>query len=242
MGKKRIESAELEYPNRIKELRNKEGLTQEGFINKLNDEEKISITNRTLSDLENGKKTLSPNYAIPIAKIFNVSLDWLYALDEKIGGSIIEKIERIIEISPSEFDDRSIPTDNPDYVEGYVISIDRDYLYYLHLQKHFESGKMNFGSRSKKCSLNQTGRKSREFIVNEELSQLVDKSCDMFKKACYDKIFNKEPDPKKKHMGKLIALYEPEKSEYYHDDVFNTVSFLKNYIENNKTKEEENEE
>ena len=66
------------YTNRIKILREKEKLTQEEFIKKMN----YGLSNTLLSGIENGKKPLSLKLALEIAQIFDVSLDWLYELKD----------------------------------------------------------------------------------------------------------------------------------------------------------------
>lgn len=65
-----------DYIIRIKEARNKKGLTQTELANK------VGIKQQTLSGYENGKMNPPTDVTRRIAKICDVSLDWLCELDE----------------------------------------------------------------------------------------------------------------------------------------------------------------
>ncbi|MDR1754262.1 MAG: helix-turn-helix transcriptional regulator [Eubacterium sp.] len=98
-------SNKAEYTERVKLLRERENLTQDEFLQKMNSE--ISLT--WLSELENKKKPLSLKTALQIAKIFNVSLDWLYELkDDEIdeANKTILALQKILKISKGEFEIR----------------------------------------------------------------------------------------------------------------------------------------
>ena len=63
-------------PERLKELRQKENMTQKEFS------EKISCTMASLSAYENGSKVPPTNTLINIASAFDCSIDWLLGLKE----------------------------------------------------------------------------------------------------------------------------------------------------------------
>lgn len=62
---------------RLLELRKMLGLTQEQFA------DQVGISKNTVSNVENSKNPLSIETAFIIAKKFNVSLDWLYRLNDE---------------------------------------------------------------------------------------------------------------------------------------------------------------
>lgn len=65
---------------RVKELREFEKLTQEQFA------ESIEVSSQTISDIECKRVSLSSDIALRIARVYDVSLDWLfYQSDEKIS-------------------------------------------------------------------------------------------------------------------------------------------------------------
>ena len=68
-----------EFYSRIKRLRQNTGLSQKEFA------EKIGVAAATLSAYENGVKWPSLQTAKKIAEIFNVSIDWLCGLTDKMN-------------------------------------------------------------------------------------------------------------------------------------------------------------
>lgn len=62
------------FSNRLKQLREDLGITQEELAKRLN------LTQSTIAYYENGRKTPTLENAIIIAKIFNISLDYLVGL------------------------------------------------------------------------------------------------------------------------------------------------------------------
>lgn len=63
--------------NRIKKLRKKNKLTQSQIAEKLN------IPQRTYSHYENGTRTIPLEFIINIAKIYNVTSDYILELSDK---------------------------------------------------------------------------------------------------------------------------------------------------------------
>ena len=89
---------------RIKFLREKEGLNQKEFAKKMN------ISRSTASMYESGKNTPPDDIKIAMAKYFNVSLDYLMGLtsdptpSRKITtdfASILEEMDFVLENTPS---------------------------------------------------------------------------------------------------------------------------------------------
>lgn len=77
------------FKDRIKELRQKNGWSQQELASK------TGIDQSIVAGYESGKKTASPDNLIDIAKLFGVSLDYLLGMsDEKIiydsNGQVIE--------------------------------------------------------------------------------------------------------------------------------------------------------
>lgn len=92
---KRGKSSNSANTSRIKELREKLGLTQQEFADQLNRDFQM------ISHIERGTKGLYLPLAIEISKQFNVSLDWLYGLsdDTKDNASdIIDKLKNVFDI------------------------------------------------------------------------------------------------------------------------------------------------
>ena len=60
------------FPQRLKQLRQKKGLTQQKLA------EILGIKRNTYSDWENGKTEPSFENLVKLADLFEVSLDWLF--------------------------------------------------------------------------------------------------------------------------------------------------------------------
>lgn len=69
---------------RLKELRDKLGLTQEEFS------EKFKISKTAISNIENGKNPLRIEIALEIAKKYPMSLDWFYMRTEDDSTSFLD--------------------------------------------------------------------------------------------------------------------------------------------------------
>lgn len=63
--------------NRIRELREKEGLKKNRIVTQEELASKLNMPRNTLGRLERGEQALSPEQAMAITKYFNVSSDWL---------------------------------------------------------------------------------------------------------------------------------------------------------------------
>ena len=94
----------VDISNRIKFLREKEGLNQKEFAKKMN------ISRSTASMYESGKNTPPDDIKIAMAKYFNVSLDYLMGLTNDPTPSkqmtddfanILEEIDFVLENTPS---------------------------------------------------------------------------------------------------------------------------------------------
>lgn len=89
------ENGDYGYTNRIAMIREKENLTQSQFA------EKVGISIPLVSDIERKNKRLSIRNAIEISNIFNVSLDWLYELNDDTrdpAGIIIDNLKSVFDI------------------------------------------------------------------------------------------------------------------------------------------------
>ena len=68
---------------RLKELRNKLGVTQEEFANS------IGISKTAISNIENGKNLMSIEVALAVAEKYPMSLDWFYKrTDNESSGNL----------------------------------------------------------------------------------------------------------------------------------------------------------
>lgn len=67
----------LIMPNRIKELRAKNRMLQDTLARK------VGVSQQTISKIENGKTVPYVDVMMDIAKVFNVSLDYLLCLTEE---------------------------------------------------------------------------------------------------------------------------------------------------------------
>ena len=82
----------MEFCDNIKKIRDNNGLTQAQFASKL------GLSTPTVAAWENGSKKPSFDVLIQIAKIFNVSLDWLCGINKlpklhffKLGTQTVHK-------------------------------------------------------------------------------------------------------------------------------------------------------
>jgi putative transcriptional regulator len=64
---------------RIKELRDKHGLTQEALADKVN------VTRQTILFLEKGKYNPSLRLAYKIARVFNVTIEDIFSFEDETG-------------------------------------------------------------------------------------------------------------------------------------------------------------
>lgn len=71
--------------NKIKELRESHGWTQFQLAKKLN------VSRGAVSQYEIGVRTISDDLKVELAKLFNVSIDFLFGLEEKFTGLNIVK-------------------------------------------------------------------------------------------------------------------------------------------------------
>lgn len=88
--------------SRVKELRNKLGLTQAAFAERLNRDSQM------ISHIERGTKPLYLPFAIEICKEFNVSLDWLYELSDEKSDPASNVIVNLQNILNFDFEKRTI--------------------------------------------------------------------------------------------------------------------------------------
>lgn len=96
----------LGFTSRTKTLREKEGLTQSQFA------EKISVSAVLISDIERKKKKLTLQNAVEIHKVFNVSLDWLYELTEDTRDTASNIIDNMSNAFKIDFKERTILIDD----------------------------------------------------------------------------------------------------------------------------------
>lgn len=64
------------FPERLKQLRQKKGLTQQEIA------ELLGVKRNTYSDWENGKTEPNFETLLKLADLFEVSLDWLFGRDK----------------------------------------------------------------------------------------------------------------------------------------------------------------
>lgn len=64
------------FPERLKQLRQKKGLTQQEIA------ELLGVKRNTYSDWENGKTEPNFEMVLKLADLFEVSLDWLFGRDK----------------------------------------------------------------------------------------------------------------------------------------------------------------
>ena len=64
------------FPERLKQLRQKKGLTQQEIA------ELLGVKRNTYSDWENGKTEPNFEMILKLADLFEVSLDWLFGRDK----------------------------------------------------------------------------------------------------------------------------------------------------------------
>lgn len=100
-----ISDSEIGYTDRIKLLREKLGLTQEQFA------DKIGVSTVLISDIERKKKKLSLSNAIEIRRLFNVSLDWLYELSDDTNDMASNIIDNLRQVFKIDFKNRTISVD-----------------------------------------------------------------------------------------------------------------------------------
>ncbi len=100
------------YAERLKELREKSGLNQEGLGLKL------SLSQSTISAYEIGERTPDLNTLIRIAKFFNVSIDYL------AGLSNIKQIIQTSDLSSDELEHlytyRQLSKNDQEKVNAYI--------------------------------------------------------------------------------------------------------------------------
>lgn len=97
---------EIGFTNRTIILREKEGLTQSEFA------EKINVSAVLISDIERKKKKLSLQNAVEINKVFNVSLDWLYELTEDTRDTASNIIDNMSNAFKIDFKEKTILIDD----------------------------------------------------------------------------------------------------------------------------------
>lgn len=104
--KKRGKTSNSANTTRIKELRDKLGLTQQDFANELNRDFQM------ISHIERGTKGLTLPFAIEISKKFGVSLDWLYELSDDTGDYASNIIDDLRKVFKLDFEKKTITIDN----------------------------------------------------------------------------------------------------------------------------------
>lgn len=72
----------MEIKDRIKQLRNEQGMTIDMLAYDMNQRFGINLNKGLISKWENGKNDPSLEYAVYLAQYFNVSLDFLIGLTE----------------------------------------------------------------------------------------------------------------------------------------------------------------
>lgn len=97
---------EIGFTSRTIILREKEGLTQSEFA------EKINVSAVLISDIERKKKKLSLQNAVEINKVFNVSLDWLYELTEDTRDTASNIIDNMSNAFKIDFKEKTILIDD----------------------------------------------------------------------------------------------------------------------------------
>lgn len=96
---------EIGFTSRTIILRDKEGLTQAQFA------ERIDVSAVLVSDIERKKKKLSLQSAVRISEEFHVSLDWLYELSDDTKDSASDIINNLHEAFEIDFKNRTISVD-----------------------------------------------------------------------------------------------------------------------------------
>ena len=104
--KKRGKSSNSANTSRIKELRERLGLTQQEFADQLNRDFQM------ISHIERGTKGLYLPLAIEISKEFGVSLDWLYELSDDTKDNASNIIVNLRDIFDIDFKEKRIGIDD----------------------------------------------------------------------------------------------------------------------------------
>lgn len=81
-----IEEARLKFGNRLKEIRNEKGFTQEKLA------EILSKTTEHISFLERGERSPSFELLVDIAAALNVSISYLMAIEQPLSSELIKSI------------------------------------------------------------------------------------------------------------------------------------------------------
>lgn len=106
------------FGKRIKELRNKERLTQRQFA------EKYDADNSTVSRWESGKAKPDPSTMKKIASDFGVSLDWL--MGEEINNDPkkldLKEIKKAIQEKELVFGERELPQKQQDAIRAILLA------------------------------------------------------------------------------------------------------------------------
>jgi len=105
------------YTNNVSTLRGKYGLTQEKFA------EVIGSSESTIKKVESGERTLTPDVAIKIWEVYNVSLNWLYGLDDNFNdkaGDTVLALKHIFQL-----DMRKCVIKMDKRLEEFLLSLDK---------------------------------------------------------------------------------------------------------------------
>lgn len=105
LPKKRGKVSNSVNTSRVKELRDKLGLTQVQFADELGRDFQM------ISHIERGTKGLSLPFAIEISKKFGVTLDWLYGLSDEKGDYASNIMADLKKVLTFDFEKRTITID-----------------------------------------------------------------------------------------------------------------------------------
>ena len=103
--KERRENNSMVYCERVKLLRTKGKYTQQQFA------EMLDVSTQVVTGIENGNKNLSLDVALKLNKLFHVSLDWLYGLNNKTGDKASDILFNIKSVFDINLADKSILID-----------------------------------------------------------------------------------------------------------------------------------
>lgn len=110
----------LVYCERVKSLRKKGNFTQQKFA------EMLEVTTGVVTGIENGNKNLSLEVALKLNKLFHVSLDWLYGLNNKTGDKASDILFNIKNVFDINLADKSILIDK--YLAALIEKMHRAYI------------------------------------------------------------------------------------------------------------------
>ena len=108
---------------RLKELRNKLGVTQEEFANS------IGISKTAISNIENGKNLMSIEVALAVAEKYPMSLDWFYKRTDNESSGNLDDFLSVFKVGQrSVFIEGKNASYESTFLTVQLSSVTRDYL------------------------------------------------------------------------------------------------------------------